>query len=64
MACSPLSLFAYLLAVLLSVFIVFEVCRPDLLLVGNVTVDVLESKGIRYEAAGGMEHSASGLERS
>lgn len=53
MACSPLSLFAYLLAVVFSAFVIFEVCRPDLLLVGNVTIDVLDGKGTRYQAPGG-----------
>lgn len=53
MAWSPVSVLAYVLALVLSAFVTFEFCRPDLLLVGNVTIDVLESKGSRYEAPGG-----------
>eukprot|EP00892_Ulva_mutabilis_P005345 jgi/Ulvmu1/3182/UM015_0223.1 len=53
MACSPFSLFTYLVPVFLATFVVFEICRPDLLLVGNVTIDVLDGKGSRYEAPGG-----------
>lgn len=57
MACSHISFFAYLLAITLCTFILFEVFRPDLLLVGNVTIDVLETKGSRYEAPGGKRVS-------
>lgn len=46
MAFSTYSVLAVLLAAVVTAYAVFELVRPDILLVGNVTVDVLRAGSI------------------
>jgi hypothetical protein len=48
-----LSLFVFALLLAVSAYVVFEAVRPELLLAGTVTVDVVEGKGTKYVVPGG-----------
>jgi hypothetical protein len=49
------TILSYIIVFLLAAFLAFDLWRPDVLLVGNVTIDVLGSGQKKYRAPGG-EH--------
>jgi hypothetical protein len=54
-----MSLIAYIVVFVLTAYLAFDLWRPDVLLVGNVTIDVLGAGPKKYRAPGGAGPSES-----